>query len=680
VSQRVALRQSLARLLLVGMVLTYFLFFSFLTIRRHQALQSTAFDLGIYNQALWNTTHGDFLRSTNEPGFDTLLADHFQPTLLLFALLYLIHAGPATLLIGQTAILALGALPAYGLAVHKLTMPPAERGSNSSATRSPRTWERESIGLVFAAVYLLTPALEQANLFDFHPMTLAASFLLFAFYFLRVGRPRLFLVFVALTIGCKEVLPLVGILLGLYVFLVARKRRLGVVTFALSVVWLYVGLFVIIPHFNVRGQSQYFALDYGQWGNTPLEMMRSFLTRPGDLFTSLSEPPKPAYVWTLLAPWVGLPLAGLPVLLLGLPVLVVNLLSATRLMHDPDLLLHYATPLVPILFVATLDGIAWVAKQAARWGLPRRRAVSALTAFVLLSTLLSHRAGGETPLAADFRWPQITPHQQAAEAMFAQVSPDAVLSASDRLNPHVSGRRTIYLFPRLEDADTVLYDATPTNVPVITRDEYDLVRSLINEQGFGIVDGRDGVLLLRKGVINRTIPEAFYTFVHADGAIPQVRAQVRFEESLLLTGFDVVQVRPSAPRIYLRLYLEPLRASLEGLRLFAFLTDDKGRPVPGSEYELPGAVWYPPARWAAGQAVRLDTLHWELYLHPRFGVALVVTRGNNPWEVGQRLRAEVKSPPGVFALRQGGTLLEIIRVQRVGRRAEWTERPFPSSP
>jgi uncharacterized membrane protein len=653
------------------MVLAYFLFFSFLTVRRHQALQSTAFDLGIYNQALWNTTHGDFLRSTNEPGFDTLLADHSQPTLLLFALLYLIHAGPTTLLIGQTAILALGALPAYGLAVHTLTLSPSAHRSDSSATRLAAAWERELIGLVFAAVYLLTPALEQANLFDFHPMTLAASFLLFAFYFLRVGRPRLFLLFVALTIGCKEVLPLVGILFGLYVFLVARKRRLSVVTFALSALWLYAGLFIIIPHFNARGQSQYFALHYGQWGNTPLEMMRSFVTRPGDLLAALREPPKPAYLWTLLAPWVALPLIGLPVLLLGLPVFAVNLLSATRLMHDPDLLLHYAAPLVPILFVATIDGIAWVSNRAVRWGLPRRWAVTALTTIVLLSTLVSHRAGGETPLAADFRWPQVTPHQQAAEALFAKISPDAVLSASDRLNPHVSGRRTIYLFPRLEDANAVLFDATPTNVPLITRDEYDFVQSLINEQGFGIVDGRDGVLLLHKGAVSRTIPKTFFTFVRASGATPQVRAQVHFGESLLLTGFDVVQVRPSAPRLYLRLYLRPLRAPLEKLRLFTFLTDDQGRPVPGSEYELPGAIWYPPSRWAAGETVRLETLHWELYLHPRFGVALVVTRGDNPWDVGQRLRAEIESAPSAFALRQGGTLLELIRVQRVGRRAEW---------
>lgn len=647
------------------MIGAYVLFFSFLTVRRHQALQSTAFDLGIYNQALWNTVHGDILRSTNEAGFDNLLADHFQPTLLLFALLYLLHAGPATLLVGQAAILALGALPAYGLAVRALI--PARAAPDAA---QPAIANQELIGLAFAAIYLLTPAIGQANLFDFHPMTLAASFLLFAFYFLRTGRQRLFLLFVALTIGCKEVLPLVGMLLGAYVVLRERERRLGVATFALSALWLYVGLFVVIPHFNVRGESQYFALHYGQWGDTPLAMVRNVLTHPRDLLATLGEPTRPAYLWAILAPWALLPLIGLPVLLTGLPVLGVNLLSATQLMHDPDLLLHYAAPLVPILLVASLDGIAWVAGRAKRRGWPRQQTVSLLTAIVLLVTLLSHRAGGETPLAADFRWPQRTSHQQAAEALFAQIPPEAALSASDRLNPHVSGRRTVYVFPRLEDADTVLYDATPTNVPVIPRDEYDFVQGLIHEQGFGVVDGRAGMLLLRRGMINQSIPDAFYSFARNGGSTPQTPARVRFGDSLLLTGFDVEQVRPSAPRVYLRLYMQVAQVPTEDLRVFAFLTDDEGRPLPGSEYELPAAVWYPPGRWSVGETVRLETLHWELYQRPRSGVALVVTRGDNPWDLDSRLRAKAEPAPEGLVIRQGGTLLELVRVQRVGRRAD----------
>ncbi len=645
----------LPALFLALMVGSYFLFFATLTIQRHEAFQSTAFDLGIYNQALWNTTHGAFLRSTNEAGFDMLLADHFQPTLLLFVLFYLVNAGPATLLVGQTAILALGALPAYALATRMAR---------------PRVDHPEVVGLLFAAIYLLSPALEQANLFDFHPMTLAASFLLYAFYFLRTRRRWLFLVFIALTIGCKEVLPLVGMLVGVYAFLFERERRLGLVTFALSLLWLYGGLFLVIPHFNAHGQSQYFALHYGQWGNTPLEMARSLLTHPGTLWAALIAPPRPAYLWTLLAPWALMPLAALLALFMALPVLAVNLLSATGLMHDPDLLLHYAAPLVPILFVACLDGIAWLADRVASRGWLRKRAVYVLALAVLSATLVAHRQGGETPLAADFRWPEVTTRRQAAQALFAQVRPDAAVSASDRLNPHVSGRNTLYVFPRLEDAGTVLYDMTPTNVPVIPRDEYDFVQRLIHEGGFGIVDGRDGILLLRKGETNRTIPPSFYRFAQAGAATPQYPTRVMFGDSFALTGFDVLQTRPSAPRVYLRLYAQVRRPLPDNLRIFAFLTDAQGEPLPGSEYEIPAAIWYPPSRWPAGETMRLDTLHWELYRQRQFGVALVVTRGDNPWDVGSRLQVQIVTAAGDAESKPAGTLLELVHIRRVGRGAE----------
>ena len=647
--------QTLPALFLALMVGSYFLFFATLTVQRHEAFQSTAFDLGIYNQALWNTAHGAFLRSTNEPGFNMLLADHFQPTLLLFVIFYLIHAGPATLLVSQTAILALGALPAYALATRMAR---------------PRVTRPEVVGLVFAAVYLLSPALEQANLFDFHPMTLAASFLLYAFYFLRTRRRRLFLLFVILTIGCKEVLPLVGLLLGVYVFLFERERRLGLVTAGLSLLWLYAGLFLIIPHFNVRGQSQYFALHYGQWGNTPFEMARTLLTEPGALWKSLSAAPKPAYLWTLLAPWALTPLAGLPALLPSLPILAVNLLSATGLMHDPDLLLHYAAPLIPVLFIASLDGMAWLADRAASRAWPRERVVYLLTLVVLSATLLAHRQGGETPLAAGFRWPEITPHRQAAQALFAQVLPNEALSASDRLNPHVSGRNTLYVFPRLEDAGTVLYDMTPTNVPLISRDEYDFVQRLIREEGFGVVDGRDGILLLRKGETNRTIPPSFYRFAQTGGVTPQYPTDVMFGDSFALTGFDVLETRPSAPRVYLRLYAQVRRPLPNDLRIFTFLTGEEGKPLPGSEYEIPAAIWYPTRHWPTGETIRLDTLHWELYRHRQFGVALVVTRGDNPWDVESRLPAQIVAATGEAAGRPEGTLLELVHVRRVGRGAE----------
>ena len=43
-------------------------------------------------------------------------------------------------------------------------------------------------GLVFGVAYLLNPTIQAANWLEFHPVTLAPTFLMAAFYFLVAGR------------------------------------------------------------------------------------------------------------------------------------------------------------------------------------------------------------------------------------------------------------------------------------------------------------------------------------------------------------------------------------------------------------------------------------------------------------------------------------------------------------
>jgi len=147
------------------LIILYIAVFSALAVARHEAFETLAFDLGDYDQAVWNTIHGRILRLTNVEGLTTRLAMHVEPILLPVSLFYLIYSSPKTLLVLQTVAVALGAWPVYLLAREKM--------------------QSEFGGVVFALAYLLFPALESANLFDFHAVTLAPVFLLSAFYFLE---------------------------------------------------------------------------------------------------------------------------------------------------------------------------------------------------------------------------------------------------------------------------------------------------------------------------------------------------------------------------------------------------------------------------------------------------------------------------------------------------------------
>ncbi len=107
----------LSWLLLVLMVLTYAIIMSYQSVLRYVTFKATAFDLGNLDQVLWNTIHGHPFFWTNQAdnwfGPPTRLAQHVEPIILPLSLLYVFHSDPRILLIFQTLVLASGALPVY---------------------------------------------------------------------------------------------------------------------------------------------------------------------------------------------------------------------------------------------------------------------------------------------------------------------------------------------------------------------------------------------------------------------------------------------------------------------------------------------------------------------------------------------------------------------------------------
>jgi uncharacterized membrane protein len=115
-----SLRRRWPHIVLGLMMALYLAYFSWFTLRAYDVFVYQAYDLGIYDQAVWNTAHGHPFRSTLEGPYDSLLGDHFEPILLPMALIYLLWDSPKALLFIQAAGLALGALPVYWLARDRL--------------------------------------------------------------------------------------------------------------------------------------------------------------------------------------------------------------------------------------------------------------------------------------------------------------------------------------------------------------------------------------------------------------------------------------------------------------------------------------------------------------------------------------------------------------------------------
>ncbi|HEY9505623.1 MAG TPA: DUF2079 domain-containing protein, partial [Gemmatimonadales bacterium] len=105
------------RVVAVGVAL-YASIFSFVTVTRHLTFRTHALDLGYYVQLTWNLARG------NGPYVSLpemhAWGDHLSPIVYLFVPpAWLLPSAPV-LLVGQSVILALGALPVFGIARHRL--------------------------------------------------------------------------------------------------------------------------------------------------------------------------------------------------------------------------------------------------------------------------------------------------------------------------------------------------------------------------------------------------------------------------------------------------------------------------------------------------------------------------------------------------------------------------------
>ncbi len=556
---RLAARLSRRFTLLLVILLTaaYAAFFSAYTIARHDSLESHAYDLGNADQAVWNTAHGRPLAFTNWEGrartfkAGTRLAMHVEPIYFLIAPLYWLWSDPRALLVLQATLVALGALPAYWLAR-------AQLGDGAPA-------------LVFPIAYLLFPALQAANRFDFHAVTLASAFLLFAAYGLLSRRTSLFLVSSLLAAATKEEIPLLIAMMGLYAAFIQRRWRLGLTVAAVGVLWSLIAVLVIVPAFNTSGRSPYLNYYEGANGADPTGAASPLSWA---LLERLFTPANASYVARLLLPTGGLSLFSPATLALLAPSLAINLLSDNPQMHELERF-HYAASLAPLVVVSAIMGAAWlsrrlggdsgsatpraqhkvarrlVSRPTANGGLatPRaRRAATLVSLWVLAWTLGYHYYRGFTPLAEGFAWPDVSPHDRRLAQIARQIPPQASLSAQSNLNPHFSQRPRINLFPYSLATDYVLLDAATFTV---NKDNFlSWVRDQVVNQAvaggeFGIAVADDGYILLQRGAPARPLPAQFYTFLFEDAPTPMYALTADFlapasgEAVLRLPGFDV---------------------------------------------------------------------------------------------------------------------------------------------
>jgi len=381
-----------------------------MSVTRHQRFGSYAYDLGIYDQALWLISNGIHPYVTVRELH--ILGDHFTPILYLLAPIYWLENGTEFLLIFQTIALASGALPLYLL---------ASRGAES-----------RSIGLLAGITYLAYPALRGVNLFDFHPIALATPCVLFALDFAERRKAIPFSITSVILAMCKQEAALMAAALGVWYAIRWRQPRALSVAVA-GAVWLLIALSAQ-ARLSGSTESAYAEL-YSHYGHSTPEIVRTFLLQPWVPLGALSGEEQRRYLFLILAPLALLPICAPRILWLALIPLTLNLFSNRTAMREIDY--QYTSLVTPVLFAAAATALA-----GTRPGRPRRVAACAWAAcaFVAALSVVPRQQRAVVTLMAEGERPDL---RQA----LATIPPAASVSATQSLVPHLAHRKGIYLFP-----------------------------------------------------------------------------------------------------------------------------------------------------------------------------------------------------------------------------------------
>jgi len=465
-----------AEIILGILIFSYAAYFSYFTILRHQSLYSGYFDLGIMDQAVYNTSQGRFLEITNPDGLENFkrMAIHNDLILAFFAPLYYLHAGPETLLIIQSIVLALGALPLFLLAKKII-------GSRLLA-------------LILSFSYLIYMPLQRVNIFDFHSVSLAVTFLLFIFYFVEQKKYFWAAFFVVLTLLTKEQ---VGLTLAFYaVYLLLNKEQKNKIfawtVLAISIIWFALSIWVVMPYFR---QSQHFALSYyGDFGDKPEKILLGVLTHPNKLLNYFLQPNMYLYLFYLFAPLVFIPLLSPGILLVVFPEFAINFLSNNSNMQN--IALHYVAIIIPFVFLAAIYGVK---KLLTKYHLSTRLVAILLT----IAALVGGYFFGPLPLAKNqdiypLFWPRSeTKHLDYWKEQFKDEK--LIISASDSLGAHFTDRQYFYIFSEHYSlADYVILRIDDIKNHVRKEEIVKIYEKLKSDPKFKLIFNQDGLEVYKK--------------------------------------------------------------------------------------------------------------------------------------------------------------------------------------
>ena len=475
---------TLAAMLTYGVVLTWF------SIRQHHALGTAVFDLGVYDNLFWQSSHGRFLAVSFIKG-GTHASAHVDPLLVLLSPLHLLYPHAETLLILQAFWVASAAIPAFLIARLHL-------GS---------AWQAAVIPICL----MIYPALQGANLYDFHSLTLATPTILWCLYLLERRHWKRYAAALGILLLTREDMSLLACFIGLHAIVSRHAPRAGLLTIAVALVYFVIVKLLVMPDSGVFMNDPRNAYNYASYYTDMIPdakegargLLTTFISHPFFTVKHAMSEPKLLFFLTLFVPLLFLPFVapkGRVMLVYGF----MFLFTATRpavfstAFQYPIVLFVMAFALTPVALARLRE-----APLVRHFGLDAGRLVPALLCGMLVSGLgVSAKYGAVLPNDA-FRGGfnrlnrELDEHQEARYAavqrMVEKIGPDDSVTATTRLGPHISGRRKAHLFPDGLGNDWLLVEPR-----ALDADDKARLKGLRDAKAYLTEEESEGIALLRR--------------------------------------------------------------------------------------------------------------------------------------------------------------------------------------
>ncbi len=526
---------------ILPIALIFFVICLCLSLNRYYSFYSS-FDQGIFNQVFWNNLHGRFFQSTLSSSLSTnvvhagevarvdyhRLGQHFTPALLLWLPIYALFPSPVTLSVLQVTFVTAAGLVLFVLA---------------------RQYLKPPLATIITASFYGANAVIGPTLNNFHDISQIPLFIFTLLLAMEKRWWRFFWLLAVCTLAVREDAGVTLFGVGFYMILSKRFPRAGLALCSLSFGYMLLLTNLIMPLFSEDISRRFMLERFGQYadGNeaSTLEIIWGMISNPWRLIVELVTPPVKTlrYLLGQLLPWGFVPIVS-PAswMIAGFPLLKLLLGKGESVLA---ISIRYALSVVPGL---CYGAILWWSRNPQKFKPSFRRFWVGCICLSLFFTVTSNPSRTLYFLIPDsiqpwvhISLPQQWEHVAKMRPLLAEIPPDASVSATTYLVPHLSSRREILRLPALElrnDSQKVIkvdyaiadlwqlqqYQVAFKGDRNLLRNLITLIEQMTTNREYGIIGFADGVILMQKQAVSK--PEAVSAWLAFKSEVMEITKSV----------------------------------------------------------------------------------------------------------------------------------------------------------